>query len=171
MSIIYDALKKIEVSTDINSTVKIDTTNKPRNKSKYKIYLVYILVVCTGFLITGMFLGIFTKPLKTFDTNLISKNLPRVENIEKLNSPQLLSQDKILSDVNIPVSNQPKIEPKYSFILNGVFFSYDEGYALINNQIVKKGDVIDGATVVRIDLDEVTLEAKDSSTIKLSNRK
>lgn len=157
MSIIYDALKKIEVSTDINSTVKIDAIDKPRSKSKYKIYSLYLLVVFIGFLITSMLLGIFTKT----STKAKRNKEPR--------PPQILSA-KAIPDVNVSVHSQPENKPKTAFILNGVFFSSDEGYALINNQIVKKGDVIDGATVLQIDLDEVTLEAKDS-TIKLSNRK
>lgn len=55
-------------------------------------------------------------------------------------------------------------------MLNGVFFSENEGYALINNRIVKEGDALEGVTVKRIKLDEVELEAEDGSTIKLSTK-
>ena len=40
-------------------------------------------------------------------------------------------------------------------VLNGIFFSQEEGYALVNNHIVKVGDKVGGALVKRIDVNEV----------------
>nr|MBC8436521.1 hypothetical protein [Candidatus Omnitrophota bacterium] len=56
-----------------------------------------------------------------------------------------------------------------SLVLNGIFFSQDEGYyALVNNKIVKVGDDIDGAKVRHIDFDNVELESEAGLLVKLS---
>lgn len=146
MSIIYDALKKVAVSTNDN----INSKGKPDKKErKPKSRLLYILTICFGLFVVSVFLIFSTK----------EQNPPR-SNITK-------SQDTNLSSaISKPADIQK--QSKISFSLNGVFFSENEGYALINNQIVKEGDKIDGATVMRIGLDEVELEF-EGSTIKLSN--
>lgn len=146
MSIIYDALKKVDVSTNDN----INSKGKPDKKErKPKPRLLYILTICFGLFVVSVFLTFSTK----------EQNPPR-SNITK-------SQDTNLSSaISKPADIQK--QSKISFSLNGVFFSENEGYALINNQIVKEGDKIDGATVMRIGLDEVELEF-EGSTIKLSN--
>ena len=56
------------------------------------------------------------------------------------------------------VDNTPEVSPVDSLVLNGVFFSKDTGYALLNNHVVKEGDFIEGAKVKRITLDGVVLE-------------
>lgn len=166
MSIIYDALKKVEESNNISSREKVSK----EHKLKPKIYLVYILVICLGFFIASIFLELFTKPLQ-INTKVISKNLPQIDKTPDLNIiPQTLPpKDTPISESNI--SYQPpetKKEPEVSFVLNGVFFSQDEGYALINNRIVKEGDLVDGMTVKRIRLEEVELRNPEGLTIKLS---
>jgi hypothetical protein len=52
-------------------------------------------------------------------------------------------------------------------VLNGVFFSGPDAYGLINNQIVKTGDQIAGATVKKITVTDVELETADAKVIKL----
>jgi hypothetical protein len=52
-------------------------------------------------------------------------------------------------------------------VLNGVFFSGPDAYGLINNQIVKVGDQIAGATVKKITVTDVELETADAKVIKL----
>jgi hypothetical protein len=63
------------------------------------------------------------------------------------------------------IKEGPK-KPAAQFVLNGVFFSQNEGCALINNHIVKKGDTVEGAVVKQIRLDEVELES-DGAVITL----
>ncbi|MDD5432878.1 MAG: hypothetical protein PHO70_07865 [Candidatus Omnitrophica bacterium] len=75
----------------------------------------------------------------------------------------------------IPQVVKKQFEPKSQasqepFILNGIFFSEDKGgYALVNNQIVKVGDTINGAVVKKITDELVELET-EGSIIKLSTR-
>lgn len=149
MSIIYDALKKAE-GLNIGPEGKLDKGRK----SKFKGYLIYVLVACFGFFIANMFFGLF-------------KPVPKA--VEPLKIIQAKPQDTLTK--NEPQTDDvTEIAPKdirEGLVLNGVFFSEEEGYALINNRIVKEGDMVGGLTVKRIDLEAVELESA-GSVIKLS---
>ena len=160
MSIIYDALKKVEESSAKNLGAGLDKSSKSMPKKIPEI-LIYVLVVCLGFFVANIFFGFFvTKDQSGVDKKQkvsIYPELPKETPLEV--SPSVSVEDKV----------KTKKELSASFVLNGVFFSGNEGYALINNRLVKKGDKIDGVTVVGIALDEVDLEA-EGSIIKLSNK-
>jgi len=149
MSIIYDALKKVEATAANVSKTKIKKSTKP----KTNIYLLYALMICLVLLIAIIFSDWFFQEASLKTANIVAKTQSPVDKKEPNSQP---------SDIETPKESQP------SFVLNGVFFSGAEGYALINNRIVKKGDKIDGATVTQIFLDEVELDF-DGSAIKLSN--
>lgn len=147
MSIIYDALKKVEVTIDKTPTVKV---NKER-KSRFKTYLMYVSVICVGFFVAYIFFGLFTKLLKTSTTV----------------QPDVIQKEADLPPPAPPSTDIQRPLAQPSLTLNGVFFSEDQGYALINNRIVKEGDLIDGVTVVRITLEEIDLNFQGQD-IKLS---
>lgn len=153
MSIIYDALQKAQKRINLDSKV---------NKSRPKLFLAYVLVAGLGFFIANFFFGFLAKPINTHD-NIVAKT----QTIPEAPMPEvaLPKETKVT-----PVTDQTPKESLPSLVLNGVFFSQDKGYALINNQIVKEGDMIGGSEVVRITLDEVELETA-GSTFKLSNKK
>jgi len=144
MSIIYDALKKVENTLVNSQEAKGEKNLKP--KPKPKSYLLVVLAVCLGFFIANILLKLqppHPGPHKTI--------------------PSPLPLFKALS----PLESAP-IQTSSSLTLNGVYFSGDEGSALINNRLVKKGDKVNGATVLQIYLDEVELE-RNGYIIKLSN--
>lgn len=58
---------------------------------------------------------------------------------------------------------------KNAYKLNGVFFSDGKGYALINNQIVAKGDLFEGMRVLGVFDDSVVLD-KDGTYFMLNTR-
>lgn len=161
MSIIYDALKKVEASNSQN--LKVPTPKKP--KHNFKIYLLYLLVTCGGGIIASIFFGLFTKPSQVVKTSLSTTSVV-AEN--KTTTTESISAETSLKGAEfVSVANQTQRQPLPTFVLNGVFFSQDERYALVNNQIVKEGDVIEGVMVKRIALNEVELES-EGSIIKLS---
>lgn len=166
MSIIYDALKKVEEASSKNLGTEMDKSSKSMPKKiayhkKIPKILISVLVVCLGVFVANIFFGIFPKPLSN-NTYTGIKDQPGVDKKQDVSVHPGLPKET-------PLEVKPSVkESPPSFVLNGVFFSGDEGYALINNRIVKKGDKIDGATVVAISLDEVNLEA-EGSIIKLSN--
>jgi len=164
MSIIYDALNKIEKFQTEDAKGKIDK----KTELKRKVYLIYVLFVCLGFFITYIFFQFPLKPL--LNKAAAVKNKPRLsKNDASISSLPQKPPEETLALKTIPAATvENKKEPQAaSFVLNGVFFSENEGYALINNRILKEGDKIEGATVTRITLDEVRLEA-EGSVIRLS---
>ena len=148
MSIIYDALKKVENTLVNVSQVRPEKNPKPKPKS----YLLVGLVVCSVLFIANILIKL--QPPRSAKKDIT------LEPLSKAVSPR---ESAPIEDT----AEAPKETPS-SFTLNGVYFSGGEGYALINNRIVKEGDIVDGATVVQIFLDEVELE-RDGSIIKLSN--
>ncbi len=154
MSIIYDALKKIEKSNILRGGV--DKKGK-ESKTRLKVYLLYFLVACSGLFIGNIFFNFLSAPKD------ILTRLARPSVKEALPQPR----DEIPLETAPTASVGPAKKLRELLVLNGIFSSQDEGYALINNQIVKEGDLIEGATVKRIGLNEVELEFQ-GSTIKLS---
>ncbi len=130
MSIIYDALKKVENKADLTKGTHVKRTTKKR---PYALYLVVI--------IAGLVLASF---------------------VHKSGGKYFASATKM-------ASGEYKLA-KGKFNLNGIFFSGDASYALINNQIVKEGDVVLGAKVSNILMEEVVLE-KEGAKLRLSNKK
>jgi len=154
MSIIYDALKKVQTSQPGDSETKIDKGTK----SKPKVYLLYALMVCLGLFVANIFYKwLIPKPL--LDTT-------QKESLPNYSQPSTgITAPETGASLETKIETQKQSPP--AFTLNGVFSSGEEGYALINNRVVKKGDKIEGATVVQISLDEVDLEF-GGSIIKLS---
>lgn len=172
MSIIYDALKKVEESSD--RTEKLKLNKEPvKSRAKHKAFLLYLLIACLGIFLANIFF-IFLSRLSPTNTLVVLKNQPQIsENLKppvNIELPESTIKEKEAQPIE-PTSSVPltdETEPHGSFVLSGVFFSNNEGYALINNRIVKEGDKIDGATVRRIALGEAELELK-GEVIKLSS--
>ncbi len=64
---------------------------------------------------------------------------------------------------NKPSSNQPKVtavKKKPAWVLNSILYSSERKHAIINNKLVKKGDFIAGAKLVRVEPQSVRLIAK-----------
>lgn len=153
MSIIYDALKKVENKMDTGVT-----ENKPKPKINIKIAGIFILVCISGFLISGFL-------FKNYEKNLKAKS-PDLKNIAlKTESPK----PAVALESDIPdVEEKPSLEEKDEVVLtaktppelslSGIFFSNDKIYALINNRIVKEGDTIEAAKVMKISKDSVELD-------------
>lgn len=153
MSIIYDALKKVEDSS-VKDLRPQDSGGKSL-KHKFKPYLLYILAACAGFFIVNIFFVFLTNSKKVSGANTPV--------------PSKISLAKAQAGKQQPPSSDPpvKMSSKGLLILNGIFFSGDEGYALVNNHILKEGDAVNGAIVKRITVDEVEVEV-DGSVLKLT---
>lgn len=153
MSIIYDALKKVQTSHQEPLKDKAE-----QSKPKPKPYLLYVLVIGLGVLIASIFFGLFT-PKSSSKEPLLAKNPSVAGKYPATNiSPPLPKEAPILETQKHPAS---------PWVLNGIFFSDNQGYALINNRILKEGDVIEGAKVVRVTLEGVELES-EGKVVELS---
>jgi hypothetical protein len=172
VSIIYDALKKVEESTGKTLTGE-PAPKKEAVSGKFKTYWLYGLVILAGLFLGNIFFGLLTN-LKT-----PAGAGPKAENITTpLLKPQAppplaaLPQEKqqaLPAETSAAVPPLPEEKPLPSFTLNGIFFAQEEGYALVNNQIVKVGDTVDGSTVKTINSDSVELDSA-GTVIRLSTR-
>ncbi|MCM8795530.1 MAG: general secretion pathway protein GspB [Candidatus Omnitrophica bacterium] len=147
MSIIYDALKKIEQARE--TTQKPESKNMGKlklKKSNFSIYILYGLTLFLAFAFTNIFFW------------FLSNHPRRLANPpQKLPTPIIsISATPTLSLSETPSPSSSFSKP--SLVLNGVFYSQEEGYALINNQILKEGETIEGARLRRINPDGVELE-------------
>jgi type II secretory pathway component PulC len=170
VSIIYDALKKveerIESSNQANLGVKLYGDHKPNRK----IYILYAIL-------TALAVTIIVSVFVRFTPH--SLDLPRTANpaVTKKAPPEPVTEQPAAATSQeaakvepAPPPVQPPKPPQPTLNLNGVFFSGDEGYALINNQIVKEGDGIEGATVERISMSGVELKNGDGSITNLPSK-
>jgi hypothetical protein len=169
MSIIYEALKKVEKSQTEASPILAPAKPKSpaqTNKIKLKYAAIYLFALVVGIFIANIIFGIInSKPVITSQQKIqppptpapASAFIPAPKPAAAIKSPEPIAAKKA----------EPQAE---ELVLNGLFFSEDKGYALINNRILKEGDEINGATVKRITLEGAELEFK-GATIKLSNSK
>lgn len=169
MSIIYDALKKVEQSSVKDA--KPQALGNAHSKHKFKTYLLYVLAACVGLFAVNIFFVFSTHSKKNSGAN---NSGPSEVSLVKAEAKQVLTKEiPPQNEANPPAqeaasSDSPvKISSKGLLILNGIFFSGDEGYALVNNHIVKEGDVVNGAIVKRITVDEVEAEV-DGAILKLT---
>lgn len=164
MSIIYDALKKIKVSPS--------TANAPEPKKTQpstNTYILYLIVIIIGIFVAKLFFGFFKPGAKValVETKKISATQPQAQPQTQPVVPAPVAETKPQEE---PLKEAvPAALSSPTFTLNGIFFSGEEGYALINNQICKVGDGVDGALVERITLEGVELKTFDGP-IKLTNR-
>ena len=131
MSIIYDALKKIEPKVG---------TNHKKTGNKLGKYLLFLVVAGLGFFLASLYSDPFIKAFKKIASPPKSESRPPERPAKQL-----------------PTS-QSKPTTQSGFVVNGIVSSEDGNYALLNNEIVKEGDTIGEAKVVAILEDGVELE-------------
>lgn len=169
MSIIYEALKKVSAA---QSSASDDKPKAAVNSNdKIRLGLLCILVLVFGFFCANLIFNAFVKPPQTKSRmEKPIKVYPAIKQESATSQAPASPIPPVSSPEPLPAASA-EIRPiiQVELILNGVFFSEDEGYALINNQIVKEGDLISGATVKQITLDEVELEA-GGQPVKLHTR-
>ncbi len=179
MSIIYEALKKVDNTITPLTPPPLSQEKNKKPKDKLLI-LLYAAVVIAGFFIASILFNFFMtkhsgKPARIKQANPNKKGQPKLNGNRNLsNKPAAAKipppQQNILSPILTKISTEIKQrQAPEGLILNGLFFSENQdSFALINNQILKEGDVINGAKVKRISLNEVELE-RNGSIIRLSN--
>lgn len=163
MSIIYDALKKVQKNNGDSKTPPETTLQSAKTKTKLNPALIYVLVVCLG-----LFLGNLAY------SHLVRANLAvaakRMPSSAKISAPLPLPPVKpgVAPAINPETAGAPAPNPEPSLVLNGVFFEQGDGYALINNKIVRLGDEVEKAKVKKISINGVDLEF-EGKVIKLAS--
>lgn len=142
MSIIYDALKRVEKSASGTTADRDRLKTNPPNKPKP--ILVFILVI-----LSALFAGNITYYLLMHPKRKPTPPPAPVIAIPAKPPEPLVNEEK-------PVAPLPAPDP--TLTLSGVFFQHGKGYALINNRILEAGDKIEGATIKEISLEKVALD-------------
>lgn len=179
MSIIYEALKKLEKNqtTPAPAAKEGQPQEKPKN-NLLKTLGGFLLIAVIGFAGASLFFSLFTKPLSPKQA-ATPNNIPVKEAPLPKPEPAPIRQEQIpqpapQTETPQPASQEkqePQANPKPQFILNGIFFSGEEGYALINNQILKEGDTIEGAIVKHISAENGVELDLNGSPVKLNSLK
>ncbi len=151
MSIINEALKKTERRIQQNNS-------QPAKLPGPKPFLLYILILLAGIYLSSFIFSQLGHKLKTAQA-------PKKTAIA-IQQPAVLP---FLPEQPI-LAKEEKKAPEAAFVLNGIFFSDNDGYALINNQIVRENESVDGAKVTKITANTVELDSQEK-LITLSTRR
>jgi len=161
MSIINEALKKTEQYIQKNAVKEnaaVATKQAPRP------ILLYILILLVGLVLGNIIFNLLRH--KAIPADTLKKT---VTSQEQLNHPALPTAPVLpIEEKKIPQTIPS--QDKQAFVLNGIFFSDNDGYALINNQIVRENDSVDGATVQKITANSVEINQEGKVTT-LSTRR
>ena len=148
MSIINEALKKTEEHLQKNTTKDNPLPHKPAGP---KPFLLYILILLAGLLLSNFIFTLLRHlPLGNVSSSTQTPMKNALPVIQITNSPSLPLLPSQPLEVKKPA--------KANFVLNGIFFSDNDGYALVNNQIVRENDYVDGAKVGLITANTVELD-------------
>jgi hypothetical protein len=163
MSIINDALKKTAESIQQNTNSQLTENAKPAGKKKN--FLLYALIIAAGLFLGNLTLNMLAHRSKP------GRVTPKPQEVN-IAAPEIkapLEKIEQTAQTNNTVSTVAAPEPidKADFQLSGIFFSDEEKYALLNNQILKEGEMIRGTTVKTITTNSVELE-KQGQTLILS---
>lgn len=161
MSIIYDALKKIEGHNSRISSPEKSLTRDKKTKYKKKVLLIVII----------LFLGVagartydFFKQKKILASNL-AETEPTESNFQRKEALQAEKQEEvaevIVKNEKIAVKNSQS-----SYKLEGIIFDKSNPFAIINGKQVYEGDNIGGFIVSKIKTDKVELFESESGENK-----
>jgi len=160
MSIINEALKKTEASIQKNSAKETTTLNK---KTKNKPFLLYILIFIAGIFLSSLIFTIIKQKIAPAHfPETAAKTAPILDK-----EPQTAQTAPNNTTPNLA---EEQAKPEKKFTLNGIFFSDNDGYALVNNQIVRENDPVDGAKVEKITVNTVELNNEGKIITLSTNR-
>lgn len=164
----------------------MDSSAKNKRTFDYKPIVVYIIVIVLGFfsakVVFGfLFKGSAVKKIPAINTASVVPPplVPEKTVVEAVVKP-ISKPVAVAAEVNIPAPEKttPVIyaseEEAAKFVLNGIAFSEGQGqtsFALINNKVVKAGEKVAGAEVMKISRYSVELKTKDSKIVILSQKK
>ena len=156
MSIINEALKKTEQYIQ----KKADKENIPvSTKHLPRPVLLYALILLAGLFLANIIFNLLR--YKVTPGNIREKSITLDQPVAPL--PQA-------REIILPKEEAASLPSEQKFVLNGIFFSDNDGYALVNNQIVRENDLVDGAKVQKITSGSVELNQEGKITTLTTSR-
>ena len=154
MSIIYDALKRIESKEkglgQGQESPGVQPRRRPKQYSSKFAWLVYL-----AFLAIVIVLVQFLSDKASKGPALTQTSAQKPSHIQMLpTQPGSQSEDSLRRIAGRKLPN---------FYLTGIMLAEGQHTAIINDQVVRQGDVIEGATIDKIDSEGVEITFGDSS--------
>ena len=165
MSIINEALKKTDAGLKQHET---QMAEEPAQKIKPKLLLIYLLILIVSIFLSKFifdFLG--RKPAGSGLASLSQSRKPAGNKPAPLTQETAKTTQATTAAIESSAAKPILQEEKPTFVLNGIFVSGNEAYAIVNNQIVRENELIDGAQVKKITARNVEINYK-GETIGLS---
>lgn len=164
MSIINDALKKAERegndkvsvparggSASGGKTIGVQLQRKKKGLNWGPVFVILVLLLITGPVIAPMFSTPFKREypgsLRTPSTDAASYT------VGTAGDNRTPRGQFGIEEMPRPMGNQPP-----GFRLTGLVYSAKESYCLINGNVVKQGEFIQGAKLVKVTQDEAVLD-------------
>ena len=149
MSIIYDALKKVE-----GTNLKDFESPKKEIKKRKTILFLYTGLVMVGFLVA----------------NIIFKIINNQSTKDAVDGSSLAGhKPEVILPTSLPPPAPATLTPSSSrLVLGGILYDETQPYAIINKRIVKVGDSLPGAKLIQIFPGKVELESEDGEKINLN---
>lgn len=165
MSIIYEALKKVESYKDSLPTPKTSSGLTDISKREEKLFLKRKLLTPAGII---AILILFFLYLAT--QHYLKKYFPKPLTPPQTQKGPLQAKESSLNLKNV-VSQEESVQRKAGgeYILEGIVYDRESPFALINGKTLKKSDQIDEFVVKDITQDTVELiNTRDNTALKLS---
>ena len=150
MSIIFDALNKVQNKTKVNIPNNAPIKKLAPKKNKKLFMTIFTLSILLGILIISI---TYQSPLK---------------DIPKKETPEIVTNDRQIEsrlEENKNTYDTRNDQANEEFYLSGIFFTDNHAMAIINDDIVAIGDLVGGAKVTEIEDDAVELEREGEKFI------
>jgi len=140
-------------------TVKSRTAPLVNSAQNHGVRMVYFITIAV---LAAILIGLIVIALQTPTSQINNKNTAQPVLLPKIEpSPQ--------SSEELPVKNRNDIGELGGFILDGIMYIAERPRAIINNIIVGEGESVAGASVEKINKDNVVLKYNESEvTLKLN---
>ncbi len=160
MSIIQDALRK--AGRDKGLKIQVPTERRKSKVNWGPLFILLILFVITGPLV----LPLFSTPFKSSigqDTRILQASN------EPVNTPaQTSNRSAQFGMESLPVAAINSMGPA-NLSLSGIVYSPEGSYCILNGQILKQGESMQGIRLEKVSEDHVTLNV-NGETLVVSSR-
>ncbi|MBF0489778.1 MAG: hypothetical protein HQL15_04065 [Candidatus Omnitrophica bacterium] len=180
MSIIHDALKKVQKSMQDNTSPAtplpsqedvvevLPSSSRTATRNPTSLWLLVVIALMMATLLGGYY---FLKNQKTNDQLPIKLpiNLP----LKVAQKPPIPNVQTAIPSVPSSTTPQTTSTPTETptFTIQGIMSNNNHNVALINNNIYEEGSVINGQKIVKIALDAITLQHADGTEEILPTKK
>lgn len=158
MSIIYDALKRIEQKTK-GAQENLGTPKRKAPKSRRIVYVLFALIILC---LLTLFVDRPSTEKSFIDRSLIGKQPSSLKTSLIPPVPKKKVPAKVIP-LSAPEKESSAVKKLPPLYLTGIFFSDGEYLALINDQMVKAGDSVEGIQIEEIDSTGADIKFEGSS--------